>query len=47
MIELNKMTTFEAKLDAIMTRMNNHERNNHSVNEVGTVDCTEHNRVAE
>ena len=41
MIELNKMTVIEAKLDAIMTRMNNQERKNHSVNEVGIVDGVE------
>ena len=40
MIELNKMTAIEAKLDAIMTIMNNQEKNSHSVNEVGTVDST-------
>ena len=32
--ELNKMTTIEAKLDAIMNRLNNQERRSHSVNEV-------------
>ena len=26
MIELNKMTTIEVNLDAIMNRMNNHEK---------------------
>ena len=31
-IELNKMTTIEAKLDAIMNRMNIQERRSHSVN---------------
>ena len=36
-IELNKITTIEAKLDAIMTIMNNQERTNHSVNEVVSV----------
>ena len=28
-IELNKMTTIEAKLDAIMNKMNNQERRSH------------------
>ena len=37
MIELNKMIAIEAKLDAIMNRMNNQERRSHSVNEVGIV----------
>ena len=32
MIELN--TTIEAKLDVILTRMNNQERRDHSTNEV-------------
>ena len=45
-IEMNKMTAIEAKLDAIMNRMNNQERISHSVNEVGTVNDAEHNRVA-
>ena len=37
MIELNRMTAIEAKLDSIMNRMNNQERISHLVNEVGTV----------
>ena len=37
-IELNKMIAIEAKLDAIMTRMSNQERRNHSFNEVGVVE---------
>ena len=37
-IELNWMTTIEAKLDALMNKMGNHERRMHSANEVGTVD---------
>ena len=36
-IELNKMIAIEAKLDAIMTRMNNHKRISHLINEVQTV----------
>ena len=35
------MTTIEAELDEIMTRMNNQERRNHSVNEVGIVEGVE------
>ena len=40
-IELNKMTAIEAKVDAIMTRMNNQEIKSHPVNEVGIVDGVE------
>ena len=45
MIELNKTTTIEAKLDAIMNRMNNQERISHLVNEVGTINGVEQNRI--
>ena len=38
LIELNQMTTIEAKLDALMSKMGNHEKRMHSANEVGTVD---------
>ena len=34
-LELNKMATIEAKLDAIVNRLNNQERRSHNVNEVG------------
>ena len=37
-IELNKMLAIEAKLDALMTKMNNQERRIHSANEVGIVE---------
>ena len=40
-IELNWMTTIEAKLDALMNKMGNHERRMHSTNEVGTIDENE------
>ena len=40
-IELNKMSTFETKLDTIMNKMNNQERRSHSCNEVGTVEGAE------
>ena len=33
-IELNRMTTMEAKLDALMNKMGNHEIRMHSANEV-------------
>ena len=35
MLELNKMATIEAKLDAIVNRLNNQEGRSHNVNEVG------------
>ena len=41
MIELNRMTTIEAKLDALMSKLGNHERIMHSANEVGTIDESE------
>ena len=34
-LELNKMVSIEAKLDAIVKRLNNQERKSHNVNEVG------------
>ena len=37
-IELNKMSAIEAKLDKIMNRMNNQERRDNSCNEVGIVE---------
>ena len=40
-IELNKMLAIEAKLYAIMNRMNNQERRSHSVHEVGIVEGAE------
>ena len=45
MIELNKMTTIEVKLDLIMNRMNTRERRSHSVNEMGIVNGDEQNNV--
>ena len=35
------MTTMEAKLDALISKMGNHERRMHSTNEVGTYDENE------
>ena len=40
-IELNKMSTIKAKLDAMMSKMNNQERRIHSSNVVGIEDVTE------
>ena len=40
-IELNGMTTIEAKLDALMNKMGNQERRIHSAHEMGTVERNE------
>ena len=45
-IEMNKMSAIEAKLDAIMNRMHNQERRGHSCNEVGTVEETKQKSIA-
>ena len=37
-IELNQMTTIEAKLDALMNKLGNNERRMHTALEVGTID---------
>ena len=41
------MTAIEAKLDALMNKMGNHERRMHLANEVGTVDENEKRNRAE
>ena len=41
MLELNRMTTIEEKLDALMSKMGNHERRMHLANEVEIVDENE------
>ena len=41
MIELNHMTAIEAKLDALMRKMGNHEKIMHLTNKVGTIDENE------
>ena len=41
------MSAIEAKLDAIISRMNNQERRNHSAHEVGIVGSAEQKNVAE
>ena len=38
MIELNRMTAIEEKLDALMSRLSNQERRVNSAHEVGTVE---------
>ena len=45
-IELNKMTAIEAKLNAIMNIMNSQERRSYSINEVGIVHGAKQNSVA-
>ena len=35
MLELNRMTTIEAKLDVLMSKMSTQERRSHSANTVG------------
>ena len=45
MIELNKMTTIEAKLDATMNMMNDNEKRGHSCNEVGIVEGSEQKNI--
>ena len=46
-IELNKMTAVEAKLDALMNKMGNKERIMHSAHEVGTIERNEQKSSAE
>ena len=46
-IKLNKMSTIEAKLDAVMNRMNNQERRGHFCNEVGIVEGAEQKNVVD
>ena len=40
-IKLNRMTTIEAKLDALMNKLGNQDRRMHSAHEVGTVEVNE------
>ena len=47
MLELNRMTAIEEKLDALISKMGNWERRMHSANEVGTVDENEKRNSAE
>ena len=42
MIELNKMSATQAKLDALMSRLSNQKRRSHLANEVGTMEVVEH-----
>ena len=45
-IELNRMTAIEAKLDALIHKMGNQERRMHSAHEVGIVERNEQNSSA-
>ena len=47
MIELNRMTAIEAKLDALMSRLGNQERRVHAAHEVGIVEGSEHKCIAD
>ena len=44
MPELNKIATIEAKLDAIVNRLNNQARRSHNVNKVGLMQVEEANQ---
>ena len=46
-IELNRMTAIEAKLDALMNKMGNYERIMHTALEVGTIDEGERRKSVE
>ena len=46
-IELNRMTTIEAKFDALMNKLGNNERRMHTKLEVGTVDEGEKRKSAD
>ena len=41
LIELNRMTAIEAKLDALMNKLGNQDRRMHSAHEVGTMEGNE------
>ena len=47
LIELNRMTAIEAKLDVVMNRLESNERRMHTVHEVGAVDEGERRKSAE
>ena len=47
MIELNKMTAIEAKLDALMNKLGNQDRRKHSTHEVGIVEGNEQKSSAD
>ena len=45
MIELNRMTAIEAKLNALMNKMGNQDRRMHSAHEVATIEINEQKRM--
>ena len=47
LIRLDRMTTIEAKLDAVMNKLGNNEKRMHTANEVGAVDKGERRMSAE
>ena len=47
LMELNRMTTIEAKLDAVMNKLGNNGRRMHTTQEVGTVDEEERRKTTE
>ena len=44
-IELNRMTAIEAKLDALMNKLGNQDRRMHSAHEVGTMEVNEQKSI--
>ena len=46
-IKLNKLSAIEAKLDAIMSKMNNQEKISHSAHEVGIVEGAKQKSVVD
>ena len=46
-IELNKMSAIEAKLDALMRKMNNHERISYTTNAMGLEEGGEHKCITD
>ena len=46
MLELNRMTAIEAKLDTLMSKMSTQERRRHSANAVGIKEEGEHKGIA-
>ena len=46
MIELNRMTAIEAKLDALMGKLGNQERRVHAAHEVGIVEGSEQKSIS-
>ena len=47
LIELNRMTAIEVKLDAVMNKLGSNERKMHTAHEVGAIDEGERRKSAE